>query len=195
MCNRLFGAFIDLKRAFDSVYLNGPWFKLHKVGNDAKMLRIIKDMYNKVKSCVRGCNSYSDFFDCAVGLKQGLKQGDVISPMLFSIYIEDLELFLQDDQCCGISIDDITFILMLFADDIVILGKDRHDLQKSVDRLEYYCNKWGLEVNTGKNKSCCFQKTRRFLNNEFWTYKGVNLEVVNNFNILGLCLITLALLY
>ena len=35
----------------------------------------------------------------------------------------------------------ITFILMLFADDMVILGKDRDDLQKSLDRLEYYCNK------------------------------------------------------
>ena len=114
---------------------------------------------SKIKSCVRGCNSYSDFFDCAVGLKQG----EVMSPLLFSLFIEDLELFLQDNQCCGLSIDDITYILMLFADDMVILGKDRDDLQKSLDRLEYYCNKWGLEVNTEKNKSCCFQKTRRFV--------------------------------
>ena len=144
------------------------------------MLRIIKDMYNKVKSCVRGCNSYSDVFDYAVGLNQG----EVISPMLFSLFIDDLELFLQDDQCCGLSIDDITFILMLFADDMVILGKDRDDLQKSLDRLEYYCNKWGLEVNTEKTKVVVFRKRGGLLNNEFWTYKGVNLEVVNNFNYL-----------
>ena len=176
---RLFCAFIDLKRAFDSVYLNGLWFKLHKI--NAKMLRIIKDMYNKVKSCVRGCNSYSDFFGCGVGLKQGR----VMSPLLFSLFIEDLELFLQDDQCCGLSIDDITFILMLFADDMVILGKDRDDLQKSLDRLEYYCNKWGLEVNTEKTKVVVFRKRGGLLNNESWTYKGVNLEVVNNFNYLG----------
>ena len=58
---RLFCAFVDLKRAFDSVYLNGLWFKLHNIGINAKMLRIIKDMYNKVKTCVRGCTSYSDF--------------------------------------------------------------------------------------------------------------------------------------
>ena len=77
------------------------------------MLRIIKGMYNKGKSCVSGCNSYSDFFDCAVCLKQG----EVISPMLFSLFIEDLELFLPDDQCYGLSIDDITFILMLYADE------------------------------------------------------------------------------
>ena len=48
------------------------------------MLRIIKDMNNKVKTCVRGCNSYSDIFDCAVGLKQG----EVISPMLFSFLLK-----------------------------------------------------------------------------------------------------------
>ena len=51
-------------------------------------------MYNKIKTCVRGCNSYSDFFEFAVGLKQG----EVISPALFSLFIEDLELFLQGDQ-------------------------------------------------------------------------------------------------
>ena len=40
----LFCVFIDLKRAFDSGYLNELWFKLHKIGINAKMLRIIKDM-------------------------------------------------------------------------------------------------------------------------------------------------------
>ena len=99
------------------------------------MLRVIKDMYNKVKTCVRGCNSYSDCFDCAVGLKQR----EVISPILFSLFIEDLELFLQEDPTCGLSLDEITFILMLFADDMVILGKDRNDLQRSLDLLNSYC--------------------------------------------------------
>ena len=65
--------------------------------------------------------SYSDFFECAVGLKQG----EVISPLLFSLFIEDLELFLQEDQNCGLRLDDITFLLMLFVDDMVILGKEK----------------------------------------------------------------------
>ena len=128
--------------------------KLYKLGINAKMLRVIKDMYNKVKTCVRGCNSYSDFFDCAVGLKQG----EVISPILFSLFIEDLELFLQEDPTCGLSFDEITFILMLFADDMVIVGKDRNDLQRSLDLLNSYCNKWGLAVNTEKTKVVVFRK-------------------------------------
>ena len=38
--------------------------------------------------------------------------------------------FLQGDQSCGLSMGDITFLLMLFADDMVIMGKDRNDLHK-----------------------------------------------------------------
>lgn len=178
---RLFCAFIDLKKAFDSVYLNGLWFKLFNLGLNGKILRVLKDMYTKVKTCVRGCNSYSDFFECAIGLKQG----EVLSPALFSLFIEDLELFLQNDQTCGLTFDDITFILMLFADDMVILGKDKDDLQTSLHLLETYCHKWGLQVNTDKTKIVVFRKRGGLLNDEAWTYKGSNLEVVSNFNYLG----------
>ena len=92
---------------------------------------------------------------------------------------------MQNDQCSGLSLDKITFILMLFADDMVILGKDRDDLQKSLDRLEHYCNKWGLQVNTEKTKIIVFRKRGGLRNNESWTYKEDNLEVINNFNYLG----------
>ena len=68
---RLFCAFVDFRKAFDSVYLNGLWFELFKLGINGKMLRIFKDMYNQVKACVRACNSYSDFFECAIGLNKG----------------------------------------------------------------------------------------------------------------------------
>ena len=56
-----------------------------------KLLRLIRDMYENVKSCVKACSSYSDYFNYAVGLRQG----EVMSPLLVSLFIEDLELFLQ----------------------------------------------------------------------------------------------------
>ena len=49
---------------------------------------------------------------------------------------------------------------MLFADDMVILGKDKGDLQTSLDLLEMYCHKWGLQVNTDKTKIVVFFKER-----------------------------------
>ena len=178
---RLFCAFVDFQKAFDSVYLNGLWFKLFKLGINGKMLRIFKDMYNQVKTCVRACNSYSEFFECAVGLKQG----EVISPLFFSLFIDDLELFLQDDPNCGLNLDDITFILMLFADDMVILGNTIADLQHGLDLLHTYCTRWGIQVNTDKTKILVFRKRGRLKDNGVWTYDGAKLEVVNDFNYLG----------
>ena len=90
---KLFCCFVDLKKAFDSINLNNLCYKIYHKGLNGKLFRIITNMYSTVKSCVKGCNSYSDYFECAVGLKQG----EVISPVLFSLFIDDLELFLQDD--------------------------------------------------------------------------------------------------
>ncbi len=121
---RLSCAFIDFKKAFDSVYRNGLWFKLCHLGLTGKTLRIIRNMYSQVKSCIRGCKSYSEFFECAIGLKQG----EVMSPVLFSLFLEDLELFLQGSNESGLTLDDVTFILMLFADDMVILSNSPDDV-------------------------------------------------------------------
>lgn len=63
-------------------------------------------MYSVVKSCVKHCNSFSDFF----GYSVGLRQGEIMSPVLVSLFLEDLELFLQDDVNSGLLIDDIYFI-------------------------------------------------------------------------------------
>ena len=74
---------------------------------------------------------------------------------------------------------------MLFADDMVILGKGSNDLQRSLDLLNSYRNKWGLAVNTEKTKVVVFRIRGGLLNNESWAYNGTPLEVVNNFNYLG----------
>ena len=145
------------------------------------MLRMVKCMYEKVKSCVKSCNSFSDFFEYSVGLRQG----EVISPILVSLFLEDLELYLQKRAESGLLIDDIVLILLLFADDMVILGKSPDELQYHLDLLHTYCNSWGLEVNTEKTKIMVFRNRGRLLRGENWTYNNQEIEVVDEFNYLG----------
>ena len=102
-----------------------------------KILRIIKDMYQKVKSCVRSCGKYSDFFEYSVGLRQG----EIMSPILFSLFVDDLELCLQGNPGSGLFIDDIVLIILLFADDMVIFGKTLQELQDNLNHLHSYCTK------------------------------------------------------
>ena len=106
-------------------------------------------------------------------------------PSTFSLFLEDLELFLQDDVNSGISFDEVAFILMLFGDDMVIFGKNTSDLQKNLDLLFTYCSTWGLEVNPDKSKIVVFRKRGPLKHDEKWTYNNMHIEVVSNFNYLG----------
>ena len=76
---KLYCAFIDLKKAFDSVSRLGLWYKLIHCGIDGKILRIIRSLYKDVKLKVKGLTSLSDILNCDLGLLQG----EIMSPILF----------------------------------------------------------------------------------------------------------------
>ena len=64
----------------------------------------------------------------------------MLGHLLFSLFIEDLELFLQNGVTSGLSFDDIVLILLLFADNMVILGKSVDEINTSLELLCNYCN-------------------------------------------------------
>ena len=89
---RLYYDFIDLQRAFDSVYRNALWYKLIKYGVDGKLLKLLRSMYCAVKSCVRHLNKLCDFLSSDIGCFQG----EIMSPILFSFFLNDIEQNLQE---------------------------------------------------------------------------------------------------
>ena len=56
---RLYVVNVDMMKCFDSIYRNALLLKVFKCGIQGKLLRIVRDMYAKVKSCVKACGSYS----------------------------------------------------------------------------------------------------------------------------------------
>ena len=64
---RLYVVYVDMFKCFDSIYRNALYLKMFKSGIQGKLLRIVKDMYANVKSRVKSCSSYSDYFSYAVG--------------------------------------------------------------------------------------------------------------------------------
>ena len=132
---RLYCAFIDLKRAFDTVNRNGLWYKLIKYGVDKKNIRLLRSMYSSVKSCVRHLNCLSEFFKSDLELFQG----EILSPILFSLFINDIGSSLQVNTLEGITLDQITIYLLLFADDAVIISDSKEGLKSSLSHLESYC--------------------------------------------------------
>jgi hypothetical protein len=83
------------------------------------------------------CNSYSAFFVYAVGLRQGEK----ISLILCSLFIDDTELFLQHDINCDLGLNDIILTLLLFADDMALLDNSPEEINNNLVLLHSYCTK------------------------------------------------------
>ena len=105
-----------------------------------------------------------------------------------SLFINDLEIYLHENPNATISLDQLSLYLLLFADDAVIFSESVEGLQTSLDSLESYCKKWNLQVNISKTKIMVFRKGGNLRQNEKWTYAGENIEIVSNFNYLGIVL-------
>lgn len=88
----LYVAFLDFKKAFDSVDRQLLYQVLRKNGIKGRLFSAVESVYVTVKSCVRTQCCNTKLFRCPVGLKQGCK----LSPILFSLFINELHCFLQE---------------------------------------------------------------------------------------------------
>ena len=88
------------------------------------MWRVCKNIYEKTQSCVLVGQERTDFFDVEVGVRQGC----VLSPILFSIYINTLAKEIVESRI-GIKIDNDKIAILLYADDIVLIADTAEDLR------------------------------------------------------------------
>ena len=84
--DKVYACFIDFKKAFDSVWHQGLLFKLLKNKIDGKLYSLIKSLYSNSKCAVKMSNTRSNFFP----YYKGVRQGCILSPLLFNLYINEL---------------------------------------------------------------------------------------------------------
>ena len=95
---------------------------------------------------------YSEWFD----VSNGLKQGFILSPLLFSLYILDLVTSLNTMNI-GVPVGDETVCVLLYADDIVLLADSVDNLQSLLDEVHLWCQSNGLCINGSKTKIVHFR--------------------------------------
>ena len=137
-------------------------------GISGKLFDIIANMYEKAKSSVElTAEKQSDFFTCNIGVRQG----ENLSPLLFSIYLHDVKSFISQ-KCNGLKgienlqkehhheeiVTIFKLYIPLYADDTVILAENPNDLQASLDEMKKYCATIDLHINVNKTKIQFFSR-------------------------------------
>ena len=128
----------------------------------------------------------------------GVWQGENLSPILFSLFLNDLVHFMSKSYnglrlCLNIysvmSNDELEVFfklyLLLYADDTVIFAESPDELQVALDRMKSYCDTWNMQVNTSKTEVVVFTKGK-IRRKPVFHYNAEIFEIVDDFSYLGI---------
>jgi hypothetical protein len=134
----LWMAFVDLEKAFDRVPREVVWWALRNLGVDEWLVSVIRAMYADTSTMVRLNGRVSKGF----GVRVGLHQGSVLSPLLFIIVMEALSRNFRE----GLPME------LLYADDLVLIADSEELLVEKIKKWKAGIEDKGLRVNMGKTK-------------------------------------------
>jgi len=192
-----FCCFIDFRKAYDKVWRRDLFACLWKIGIRGRMLDAIKKMYESVSSrvCVKGMLTESFSYEV------GLRQGCILSPLLFCIWINDMANTMNEKNTkIGIDLQvdvKINGILMhhkhmlkmlLYADDLVLLAENAVDLQYLMNHLAQLVEMHRCEINEKKTKVVVFGREGNSVqySERMWVIGDKKIDVASEYKYLGI---------
>merc|ERR1739840_92558 len=127
-----------------------------------KYIVCVVNMYKDIKPCGNSDGNLSDYFASF----NGVRQGENLSPFLFALFINDFEHFLLQYGSKPIEITGpdlqiyLKLLIIMYADDTVLFANSIENLQRCLNGLKQYCDKWKLQVNVDKTKIIIFSKKK-----------------------------------
>ena len=171
------GVFLDVEKAFDAVWLEGLKYKLGRpeIGIPTKMIRILSSFLTNRHLRVHQNSAISN----KIELKAGTPQDSALSPLLFIFYVND-----TPKPPPGV-------LISKFADDMAAWAIQKQEkraeklIQKHLDSLSEWCNKWKIKLNPSKTQVGLFTNSNN--TKEITLNLGrVPLTVSNEIKFLGL---------
>ncbi|KAK3521454.1 hypothetical protein QTP70_005649 [Hemibagrus guttatus] len=133
--------FVDLEKAYDRVPREELWYCMRKSGVAEKYVRVVQDMYERIRTVVRCAVGQTEEFNVEVGLHQG----SALSPYLFAIVMDQLSEEVRQESPWT----------MMFADDIVICSESREQVEENLERWRFALERRGMKVSRSKTEYMC----------------------------------------
>ncbi|RUS74991.1 hypothetical protein EGW08_017258 [Elysia chlorotica] len=172
---QLYINFVDFEKAFDSIHRDSLWRILRAYGIPEKIVLIIKSFYSNFR-CRVG-NSSTSF-----EVKTGVRQGCVMSALLFNITIDWVMRRTTEDKSRGIRWNLFSTLEDLdFADDLALLSHTHNHMQEKTARLSNFAKQVGLKINKKKTEVMMLNIS----NQSPIEVNGENLPTTEEFTYLG----------
>ncbi|BHF57806.1 hypothetical protein SprV_0100075200 [Sparganum proliferum] len=166
MRTHLYSTFVDLTKAFDTVNREGLWKIMQKFGCPERFIQMVRQLHDGMMARVTDNGAVSEAF----AVTNGVKQGCVLAPTLFSLMFSAMPMDAYRDERPGIRIayrtdgqllnqrrmhfqsraSTTTVHELLFADDCALNTTSEEEMQRSMDLFSAACANFGLVINTQK---------------------------------------------
>ena len=153
---------------------------MRKYNISANLVRTIEQLYDKATSAIQMNGSIGEWFRTTVGVRQGC----LLSPTLFNIFLERIMSDALEEHDGKVSIGGRNITNLRFADDINALAEDEQELEALVESLDKTCTRYKMEIGAEKtklmtNSAICIWREREI------KVKGQKLGTVTVFKYLG----------
>nr|VZI31873.1 unnamed protein product [Spirometra erinaceieuropaei] len=203
MRTHLYSTFVDLTKAFDTVNREGLWKIMQKFGCPERFTQMVRQLHDGMMARVMDNGAVSEAF----AVTNGVKQGCMLAPTLFSLMFSSMLMDAYRDERPGIGIayrtdghllnhrrmnsqsrvSTTTVHEILFADYCALNTTSEAEMQRSMDLFSAACENFGLIINTQKTV-VVHQPPPNLAtapNAPQISVNGTQLQVVENFPYLG----------
>lgn len=152
---KIYACFVDFQKAFDRINHEKLMRIMEKAGIPIHERKLIRHLYWNQYAVIRTKDGQSR----RICIRRGVRQGCIISPVLFNLYSEYMMKEFHD-EVKGIVIGGRNFNNLRYADDAVYLCCSEVELQEIITRLAEVCRDYGMQINIKKTKVMVISKTR-----------------------------------
>ena len=166
--DRVYVLYLDVAKAFDSIWINGLFYRLRNLGIVGKTWRILFNTYTNFQCCVRIQGELSEWYP----MTAGIHQGGYLSLLKYIAFIDSLIVELENSNlCCSIQATSVS--PLGYADDLAAACTGKLQIDRTLNLVFSHSRRWRYDFNPKKSAVLVYGESnvQRNISSKFRTYR------------------------